>query len=214
MLCRKKLTRRRKRIRKYILLLLVFLILVTIYIETAVKYQLTGVIIRDMRTLSEQAVNMAVDDFLAENFDVGEKLANISFNNGSVAAVHTNPSYVNFVKTDIIRRAQSYIDALSHEEGVSAHLGNFTGLIFLTNAGPVVNFDVESSQTVSCAFESTFESAGINQSIHHVTMTVTVDLLVYNPYKIRETVTTESSYEIAQTVIVGSVPSYGGIVTY
>ena len=93
-------------------------------------------------------------------------------------------------------------------------MGNFSGLVFLSNFGPDIPFSVESSQTVSCEFQSTFESAGINQTVHHITITVTVELLIYSPFRIGETVTTQSSFEIAQTVIVGTVPSYSGVVGY
>lgn len=214
MMCRRKLSPRRRKLRKYIAIILSVCILLLVYYECAVKAQLTDIIVREMQTVSQQAVNTAVDKFLSENFDVGEKLSEISFNSGSVAAVSTNPSYVNSVKTEIIRLAQQEIDAMTRDEGLSVHLGSFTGLSFLTNIGPTIRFDVESAQTISCEFESSFESAGINQSVHHVTMNVTTELLVYNPYKIRETIRTTSSYEIAQTVIVGSVPSYSGVVTY
>lgn len=214
MVCRKKLSPRQRKLRKYIAMFLSVCILLLVYYECAVKAQLTDIIVREMKTVSQQAVNTAVDKFLSENFDVGEKLSEISFNNGSVAAVSTNPSYVNYVKTEIVSLAQREIDAMTRDEGLSAHLGGLTGLSFLTNVGPTIRFDVESAQTISCEFESSFESAGINQSIHHVTMNVTVELLVYNPYKIRRTISTTSTYEIAQTVIVGSVPSYSGVVTY
>ena len=214
MLCRKKPSPLRRRIRKYIAALLVIIVIGLIWFECAVKEQLTDVIIRQMETVCEQAVNEAVDKFLSENFDIGDKLVDLSYNNGTVSAITTNPSYVNSVKTAITKSAQENIDEICRSEGVSTHIGSFTGLVILTNAGPEVRMEVESVQTVSCEFESTFESAGLNQTVHHITMTVTVDLLVFNPFKISETITTSSTYEIAQSVIVGSVPNYGGVLSY
>lgn len=214
MLCRKKLSPLRRRIRRYLVLLLAVFIAAVCYAEIAVKAQLRDVIIRDMRTVSVQAVNTAVDEFLSENFDIGEKLTDISYDGGRVSAIAVNPSYVNYIKTRVTSRAQEQIDYLSHHNGVSEHLGSFTGLIFLSGAGPVIGFNVDSAQTVSCEFESSFESAGLNQTLHHIIMTVTVELTVYNPFRIRQAVTTTTSYEIAQTVIVGAVPSYGGVLSY
>ena len=104
-MCRKKPTKRRKKLRGYIALFLLLITALTIYYETAVKSLLSDIIVRDMRTLSEQAVNTAVKDFLNEHFDVGERLCEISFSAGKVAAVASNPSYVNFVKTEITERA-------------------------------------------------------------------------------------------------------------
>lgn len=214
MVCRKKLSPLRRKVRKYIAVGLTILIIMTVYYELAVKEQLRDIIIRDMQTVAEESVTMAVDDFLSEHFDLGEKLCDISYSDGTLSAITTNSSYINYVKTYITDKAQEHIDYLSHHQGVSARLGNFTGLVLLTNVGPEVYFNVDSTQTVSCEFESTFEGAGLNQTIHHITMTVYVDLLIYNPYRIAETVSTSSTFEIAQTVIVGNVPSYSGVVTY
>ncbi|MBQ9680370.1 MAG: hypothetical protein IJV48_06800 [Ruminococcus sp.] len=214
MLCRKKLSPVRRKLRKYTAILLVIVIGCVTYFEYAVKAQLKDIIVRDMQTVAEQAVTAAVDEFLAEHTDIGEKLCDISYNNGTVAAVTTNTPYVNYIKTSVTESAQEQIDYLSHHQGVSARLGSFTGLVLLMNVGPQVYFSVDSTQTVSCEFESSFESGGLNQTVHHVTMTVYVDLLIYNPFRIAETVSTSSTFEIAQTVIVGSVPSYGGVISY
>ncbi len=213
MLCRKKLSPRRKKLRKILAAVLVLTLLFVWYVEYAVKEQLQDVIIRNMRTISETAVTMAAQEYLAENPDSGEKLCRIICSHGAVAALSADTANVNAVKTQITKKAQRYIDELSRSQGVGTQLGNFTGLVFLTNVGPEVRFSVESTQTVSCAFKSVLESAGINQSIHHITMTVTVELLVYNPFRISDTIRTESTFEIAQTVIVGAVPNYSGVVS-
>lgn len=213
-MCRKKLSPVRRKLRKYTVVLLIAAVLFTIYFETAIKVQLKDVMIREMRTLSEKSVSQAVDEYLADHTDTGQKMCDIIYNKGSVAAISTNTVYVNAVKTAVSRRAQEIIDEASHKQGVAAHLGNFTGLVWLSGLGPVIRFPVDSAQTVSCEFQSSFESAGINQTVHHITITVYVDLLLYGPIRIGETVSTESTFEIAQTVIVGSVPSYSGVVSY
>lgn len=213
-MCRKKLSPVRKKIRKSIAVFLSLLILFTVYFEIAVKHQLHDIIIRDMKTLSEKAVTAAVDDLLAEYSGKVVKTCDIVYDNGSVAAITTDAAYINSVKTFITSRAQERIDALSHEQGVSIRLGNFTGLVFLSDLGPDIRFSVDSSQTVSCEFHSSFESGGVNQTVHHITITVYVDLLIYSPFRVDETVVTESTFEIAQTVIVGAVPSYSGVVSY
>ena len=213
-MCRKKLSPTRRRIRKYIAVCLAVSIACVTYFELAVKHQLRDVIIRDMQTLSERSVTEAVDGFLCENAGAGEKMSEITYDNGAVAAISTDSAYINSVKTYITTHAQENIDRLSRSQGAKTRLGNFTGLVFLSEFGPEITFPVDSTQTVSCEFQSSFESAGINQTVHHIIITVTVDLLIYSPFRISETVSTESSFEIAQTVIVGSVPSYSGVVSY
>ena len=138
MLCRKKPSPVRRKFRKYLAVFLAILILLTVYAELAVKHQLRDVIIRDMQTLSEQAVTMAVDDFLEEHADTGNRMCDIIYNNGSVAAISINAAFVNAAKTYITEHAQDCIDRLSRTQGISVRLGNFTGLVFLSNFGPEI----------------------------------------------------------------------------
>ena len=209
MLCRKKRSPAAKRFRKRLAVILAVIVLLVWYFEYAVREQLEDVIIRDMYTLTQRCVSRAVDDLMAEDPDIGSRLTVLRDNgSGGVSAITTDPAYINAVKTFVTERAQQYIDEEARGGGVSANLGNFTGLVFLTDAGPEIAFHVESAQTVSCEFNSTFEGAGLNQTVHHSSMTVYADVLVYNPFRIRKTVSTESTFEIAQTVIVGDVPSY------
>ena len=215
MLCRRKLSARRRRVRRYICVVLAVILLFLVYFEVAVKVQLTDVIRTELCTAAQQSLNRAVADFLEDHGDVGERLTQLRFGEGgAVAAVTTDPAYINFVKADIGERAQALIDALTRDQGISIPIGSFTGLVFLNSFGPEISLSVESRQTVSCTFMSTFESAGINQTLHHIALNVEVSITVYHPFRIYRPVKITSDYEIAQTVIVGSVPSYGGVVTY
>ena len=99
MLCRKKPSPVRRKLRKVTAMLLAILILLTVYVELAVKHQLRDVVIRDMQTLCEQAVTMAVDDYLEEHADRGNRMCDITYDNGSVAAISTNAAFVNAAKT-------------------------------------------------------------------------------------------------------------------
>ena len=209
-MCRRKPTPARRRARKYTAVFLAVFIVFTTYFELAVKAQLKDVMIRQMRPLSEQGVTMAVEEYLAENADSAEQMCDIVYDNGSVAAISLNAAAVNAAKVFVTERAQRHIDELAETQGVSACLGNFTGLVFLSSFGPPITFPVESSQTVSCEFSSSFEGAGVNQTVHHIAITVYVDLLINNPFRVGETISTASTFEIAQTVIVGSVPTYSG----
>ena len=215
MLCRRKPSGVRRRLRRYICFLLITAILFTVYFEVAVRVQLCEVIRTQMRAVAEQAVCEAVSAFLQDNADAGDRLSQLQLTDGgTVAAVATDSSYINYVKTEISRRSQEQIDLLSHSGSVAAPLGSFTGLILLNNIGPEIPLRIDSRQSVMCTFRSTFESAGINQTVHHIALIVDVEIAVYNPFRIYSGISVSSDFEIAQTVIVGSVPSYGGVVTY
>lgn len=216
MRARQKLSKTRKKIRKWIAVTLLLAMCLTCWFEFQTKIQLTAVIVEELEKISETAVNRAVQDFLTGNADIAENLLTIHYSDaGEVRAISTNAAYINRAKTAITELSQRYIDALSAENGIAVPLGSLSGVVFLSSVGPDVRLDVESKQTVRCAFESTFESTGLNQTIHHISLTVTTDITVYNPFRIYDPIIGETDFEIAQTVIVGSIPSaYGGYLTY
>ena len=215
MLCRAKPGKVRRRLRRYLFIVLAAVIMVVTYFEVAVRVLLTEVIRAEMRTAAEEAVNEAVNDFLTEYPDIGEKLVGLHFTDGGgVTALTSDAALINRAKAEISRRSQENLDSAADKEGLSVPLGSFTGVVFLSEIGPDIPLCVNSRSTVACSFESSFESAGINQTVHHIRLIVDVDVIVYDPFRIYKGIHISSDYEIAQTVIVGSVPTYGGVVTY
>lgn len=185
-----------------------------ILFEVGVKRQLTSLITEELRRLSEVAVIDAVDTLLDEDPHLFDHLITLHDTAGAVQAITTDPASINRIKTSISRLAQQNLDSSCRSDGVEVPLGGLTGLVLLADTGPRIHLRVDSRQTVRCAFKSTFESAGINQTLHHILLNAHTEITVYNPYRIGGTIECDTSFEIAQTVIVGSVPSYSGVVTY
>ena len=210
MLSRKKPSAVHKRVRSAILIALAVIVALSVFIEFAVKTQLTDVIETELKALSERAANSAVTAYLSEHPEVGDSLTALNLSNsGCVTSITSDPSVINRFKAEIAELTQDNIDALSQQEGVIVPLGSFSGLVFFANVGPAVRMEIGTRQTVSCTLHSAFESAGINQTLHHIFLTVDVELTVYNPFRIAHPIHITTDFEIAQTVIVGSVPNYG-----
>ena len=215
MLAKRKPTALKKRLRRCICLALAVLILSLVYFETAVRVQLRQSVVTGVKQTAQTAIDSAVSGFLEDNEAIGEKLSSISFSDsGEVSAVTTDPAYINFVKSEIASRAAEAIDELSRSRGVRVPVGSFTGLALLSDLGPETDLRIDTNSAVSCILTSSLESAGINQTVHHISLTVTAEVAVYDPFRLKDTIKVSSDFEIAQTVIVGSVPSYGGVVTY
>ena len=106
---------------------------------------------------------------------------------------------------------QTAVDDVMKTHGIDVKLGNFTGLNILSDIGPVIPIDIDATTNIMCDITSTFESSGVNQTLHKITLDMNVDVYVGNPIRI-ESIAFKTSYEIAQTLIVGSTPSaYGTI---
>ncbi len=207
---KKKSSKRVEKAKRIFLYILVILIAFLVYFEMNVKGQLKNVVINQVKSLSNEAINLAVDEYLENNKTEIENLLKITSNeNKDVKSISSNTYIINKAKTKISTLSKEKIESEMENKGVYFNLGSFTGLVSFSEVGPPIYFRTTAKTNVYCEFQSTFESVGINQTLHHIILTVYVDFDINNPFTI-DTFTTNTSYEIAQTVIVGSIPSYYG----
>ena len=124
---------------------------------------------------------------------------------GRITALKTNMSEVNRLKTDILNIINDEILALDNSD-----IGIPMGSLFLpelfSGKGPVIPVHILSIRNSDAAFASDFHQAGINQTLHQLTMEVSVDVAVL---VLGETgsFTVSSEVVVAETVIVGDVPN-------
>lgn len=124
--------------------------------------------------------------------------------NGRITALKTNISEVNRLKTDILNIINDEILALD-----SADIGIPIGSIFLpelfSGKGPYIPVHILAIRNADANFVSHFSEAGINQTLHQVTMEVSIDVAVLVLGK-TTTFSMTSEVVVAETVIVGEVP--------
>ena len=123
---------------------------------------------------------------------------------GRITALKTNMSEMNRLKTDILNIINDEILSLD-----TSDIGIPLGSIFLpelfSGRGPAIPVSILSIRNSDASFESHFSEAGINQTLHQVTMLVSVDVSVL---VLGETAsfTMNSEVVVAETVLVGEVP--------
>ena len=124
--------------------------------------------------------------------------------NGRITALKTNIGEVNRLKTDILNIINDEILALD-----SSALGIPLGSLFLpellSGKGPAIPVHILSIRNSDANFQSRFTQAGINQTLHQVTMQVSIDVAVLVLGE-ATAFTMESEVVVAETVIVGDVP--------
>ena len=123
---------------------------------------------------------------------------------GKITALKTNMSEINRLKTDILNIINDEILSLD-----TSHLGIPVGSLFLpeffSGRGPAIPVRILSIRNSDASFASDFTQAGINQTLHQLTMEVSVDVAVLVLAQI-SSFTVTSQVVVAQTVIVGDVP--------
>lgn len=124
---------------------------------------------------------------------------------GRITALKTNMSEVNRLKTDILNIINDEILALDTSD-IGVPLGSLFLPEFLSGKGPSIPVHILSIRNSDANFASSFSQAGINQTLHQLTMEVSVDVAVL---VLGETssFTISSEVVVAETVIVGDVPN-------
>ena len=123
---------------------------------------------------------------------------------GNITALKTNMTEVNRLKTDILNIINDEILALDNSD-IGIPLGSLFLPEFLSGKGPAIPVHILSIRNSDATFVSNFSQAGINQTLHQVTMEVSVDVAVLVLGR-TSAFTMTSEVVVAETVIVGQVP--------
>ncbi len=123
---------------------------------------------------------------------------------GAVTALKTNISEMNALKTRILDTVNEEILQLNVEE-IGVPIGNLLVPALFSGRGPYLPVKVLTVRSSEAAFSNQFTQAGINQTLHQIIMTITIDMTIVTPAG-TEQVDTSSQVVVAETVIVGTVP--------
>ena len=123
---------------------------------------------------------------------------------GNITALKTNMTEVNRLKTDILNIINDEILALDNSD-LGIPLGSLFLPEFLSGKGPAIPVHILSIRNSDATFVSNFSQAGINQTLHQVTMEVSVDVAVLVLGR-TSAFTMTSEVVVAYTVIVGQLP--------
>ena len=124
--------------------------------------------------------------------------------NGRITALKTNISEVNRLKTDILNIINDEILALDTSD-IGIPLGSLIFPELLSGKGPAIPVHILSIRNSDAVFASNFSQAGINQTLHKLTMEVSIDVAVLVLGQ-TSSFTLSSEVVVAETVIVGDVP--------
>lgn len=125
--------------------------------------------------------------------------------NGRITALKTNIGEVNRLKTDILNIINGQILALDTSD-LGIPLGSLFLPELLSGKGPAIPVHILSIRNSEADFSSAFSQAGINQTLHQLSMLISVDVAIL---VLGEThsFTITSEVVVAETIIVGEVPS-------
>lgn len=165
-------------------------------------------------SLAETQIRNATSDLINDAIDQQIENGSIQYDRivyfekdleGRITALKTNMSEVNRLKTAILNLINNEILAMDTSD-LGIPMGSLVLPEMWSGRGPMIPVNILSIRNSDASFASSFTEAGINQTLHKLTLSVLVDVTVL---VLGETMvfTVVSEVVVAETVIVGQVPN-------
>jgi sporulation protein YunB len=157
------------------------------------------------RQYSFQLINQAMlSELVGELVPYGEIVSISRDGDGMVTSIETDMRAVNLLQT---RTADTVARRLGQREWqtISVPVGTLLGSPLTAGRGFAVEIRIIPLGTVQSELGNQFAEAGINQTLHQIMLTTTVQIAAVLPGFTVET-ETAAGYCVAETVIVGAVP--------
>ena len=155
---------------------------------------------------ASDAINAAIADQIAEGeFDYDRMVTIEKDTSGNVTAIRTNIGELNRLKTSVLQRMDEELEQLSMEQ-LGVPIGSVLLPELLSGRGPLVPVRVLAVRTSDASFRNSFQSAGINQTLHSIYIDIHVCITILTWTGTSE-INVDSAVVAAETVIVGTVPT-------
>lgn len=161
-------------------------------------------------TQVDNQASAAINDAIEEQIESGE----IDYNRmiltekdaaGNVTALRADIAGINRLKTTILNRVDERLLDLSVEE-LGVPIGSVLLPELFSGRGPNLAVRVLAVRTSDAVFHNEFLAAGINQTLHRITIDINVTITILTLAGTQD-VAVDSSVIAAETVIVGQVPA-------
>ena len=197
--------RLKKKISLIIIIVNITVIICLIATDSRLRSILTDAAVIKSHIVANTIINSEVNKILNEEdikyTDIAEVCKDV---NDNISSITVNTITVNKLKTQIVGKIQSAINSQDNIK-LEIKMGTVIGNEYLIGRGPSLHFKMSMSSSVYSEINSTFYDAGINQTLHIVTLHITCKMYMYMPWY-RSASEFETNLPLAETVIVGKVP--------
>ena len=173
------------------------------YVNASLRPMVEGLASARVESASARAMNEAILEVLGSDA-AGDVVSVQTSNEGHISLLMLDAGRLNLLAADCAAAAQNKIMDLG-EQGVSVALGTLSGIPLLSGLGPRLSFRFTPVGMVQSSFRSEFRSAGINQTLHRITLQLTGTVRVVLPGR-AYTIAVTAQAPVSENVIVGDVP--------
>lgn len=203
---RRGFKRRKKYRAKTLFIAIIVMTGFIIILEARLKPIVETVAETQAKSLVTEIINKSVEAVMEETGITCSDLENVNCSDDQkITAISSDTIMTNKLKNAVLLRIQEKLSSICSRR-VDVPLGTVIGGQLMNGQGSCIPVYISLSGNVNGDFESTFESGGLNQTVHKLSMKITVDLNMLMPLGSSSAVV-NSSVLIGETVIVGEVPS-------
>lgn len=196
----------RNRLRITVAVILVFLAGMTLLFRLRLGPMAEELVVTHVDNQASDAINLAISEQIAAGeIDYDRMTVMEKDSKGNLTAVRINMEEINRLKTSVLFRVDEKLEQLSMEQ-LGVPIGSVVLPELFSGKGPNIPVRVLAVRTSDAEFNSSFESAGINQTLHSITIDIHVVITVLTWTGTLE-IPVQSSVVAAETVIVGTVPT-------
>ncbi len=195
------------RIRVFMVLLVLSLLL-TAGLVFLIERNLTKVVLNlaqaQARALAVRTLNESAAELLSTGVTY-ETLMNVTTDSGGrVRLIQANAPEMNRLATAVSLSAQEKLHT-TRDSKVYVPLGSALGLTLFAGAGPKIQVSILPVGSVHAEFHTDFTTAGINQTRHRISLTLTAQVQLVIPTGAK-TVSASTQVAMAESIIIGEVP--------
>lgn len=202
-----KRIRKKRKFRKFLIIFSAFTMLIIALFEIYIKPLQDKLMENRAKVLVEARISKIADDVIkSHEYDYDKLLIKTESKNNIVTSLSVNTQAVNKLQNEFSNIFQNKMDDLITQY-FSVPVGDLTGLTMLSSKGPRLKFSYDMTGSVDVELNSEFDTSGINQTIHRVTMVVDAEV-VFVSQSYMENLKIRNEFAVSETVIVGDTPDY------
>ena len=156
------------------------------------------------RALAVQVLNESAAELLSGEGVTYDTLMHVTADgSGQIRLIQANTPEMNRLAAQASLLAQSRLQQ-TRDQTVNIPLGSALGLTLFAGAGPKIEVRILPVGSVHAAFHTDFQTAGINQTRHRVSLQLTAQVQMVIPTG-AQTVEVSTQVAMAESIIVGEV---------
>ncbi len=157
------------------------------------------------RVLAVQTLNEAAAELLSSSGVTYDSLMHVTADgDGQVRLIQANTPEMNRLAAQVSLLAQARLQE-KRDQAVRVPLGSALGMTLFAGAGPRIQVRILPVGSVHAGFHTDFQTAGINQTRHRVSLVLTAQVQLVIPTG-AQTVEVTTQVAMAESIIVGEVP--------